>query len=197
MFGAPCHEELSLDPNAQLQIVPLLDPGESLLWAGAPRSGLLLRPADAFLIPFSLLWGGFAIFWEAGVLASGAPVFFAVWGVPFVLVGLYFIVGRFFADARVRANTVYGLTNRRAIIVSGLFSKTVSSHPLRTLTEISVRERKDRSGTVLLGRAHPTAAWSAGMQWPGMGASATPAFELIPEARRVHDQLLEAQRKAT
>jgi hypothetical protein len=157
---------------------------------------LLLRPADAFLIPFSLFWGGFAFFWEASVLAGGAPIFFSLWGIPFVLMGIYFILGRFFVDARARANTFYGLTNRRAIIVSGIFSKTINSLPLRTLSDISVRERKDRTGTVLLGRGHPFASWNAGMQWPGMGQYSTPAFELIPDAKRVHDQVLEAQRAA-
>jgi hypothetical protein len=185
-----------MDPNAQLELARHLAAGESLLWAGTPRQGLLLRPADAFMIPFSLLWGGFAVFWEAGVLASGAPAFFGLWGVPFVLIGLYFIVGRFFVDARARAKTFYGLTNRRAIIVSGIFAKTINSLPLRTLSDISVRERSDRTGTVLLGRPHPFAVWYAGMQWPGMGQYSTPGFELIPDAKRVHDQLLEAQRAA-
>lgn len=67
-----------------------------------------------------------------------------------------------------------GLTNRRAIIVSGIFAKTINSLPLRTLTAISVRERQDRTGTVLLGRPHPFASWYAGMQGPGMGQYSTP-----------------------
>ena len=186
-----------MDPNASFQISRLLGAGESLLWAGVPRQGLLLRPADAYMIPFSLLWGGFAFFWEASVVRGGAPFFFALWGIPFVLVGIYLVVGRFFVDARARADTFYGLTNQRAIIVSGIFTRSVTSLNLRTLTDVSLVERTDGSGTLLFGRPHPAASWSAGMPWPGMSQLSTPTFELIPDARRVHDQLLAAQRAAT
>jgi hypothetical protein len=186
----------SFDLTPQQAIAGVLDSGESLLWSGAPRQGLLLRPSDALMIPFSLMWGGFAIFWETSVLASNAPVFFALWGIPFVLVGLYMIVGRFFIDARIRARTYYGLTNRRAIILSGLLSRRTNSLPLRTLADISLEERSDGSGTIMLGRPQPF-GWGGGMRWwPGMGQYTTPAFEMIPDAKHVHDELLEAQHAA-
>lgn len=42
--------------------------GETLLWSGQPEQKVLFHQQDWFAVPFSLLWGGFAIFWEAGVL---------------------------------------------------------------------------------------------------------------------------------
>lgn len=188
----------TFDLAPQNEIAQVLDSGESLIWSGAPRRGLVLRPSDAYLIPFSLLWGGFAVFWEAGVLDTNGPnsAFMSIWGIPFVLAGLYLIVGRFFIDARIRARTFYGLTDRRAIIISGVFSRTINSLPLRTMTDISLQERSDRSGTILLSRPQPYSSWSSGMRWPGMNQYSTPAFEMIPNAKAVHDQLLVAQHAA-
>jgi hypothetical protein len=168
--------------------------GERLLWSGQPRQGVFLRASDAFLIPFSLLWGGFAIFWEYSVLSMGeAPLFFALWGLPFVVIGLYFIAGRFFVDAKQRANTVFGVTNQRVLIMSGLFNRKVKSVNLRTLSDISLDERANGTGTVSFGPTNPFALWgSAGMAWPGM-PTASPAFELIPNARSVYEIVRKAQ----
>jgi Bacterial PH domain len=167
--------------------------GERLLCSGRPRQGLLLRPADALLIPFSLLWGGFAIFWEVMVFRSGAPFFFKLWGIPFVLVGIYMIIGRFFTDAKQRARTLYAVTNERVIIVSGLLKETVQSLNLRTLSDISLTERSDGSGTISLGTRSSYAGFaSAG--WPGTRQYAPPALEGIPDARAVYEAIRQVQK---
>ncbi len=166
---------------------------EKLLWSGRPRQGVFIGPKDALLIPFSLMWGGFAIFWEYGVVTSNSPFFFELWGVPFVLAGLYLIGGRFFFDARERSKTYYGLTNERVIIVSGLFSHRVKSLQLRTLSEVSLSEVKDGIGTITFG---PTAPWWAGSGgWPGANKNASPAFDSIGDAREVFDRIRLAQKE--
>jgi hypothetical protein len=168
-----------------------LERGERQLWSGVPKQGLMLRAADAFMIPFSCLWAGFAVFWEATVLRTSAPGFFALWGIPFVAVGAYITVGRFFVDSWRRARTRYGVTSDRVIIRSGASIKSLN---LRTLTDVTLTERGDGRGTISFGASAFPMAMFAGASWPGVPQAA--AFELIPDARKVYAQIREAQGSA-
>jgi hypothetical protein len=174
-----------------------LESGEQLIWHGQPRQGLLLRPSDAFMIPFSLLWGGFAIFWETTVILSRAPVFFWLFGVPFVLIGLHLIFGRFFTDSRARAHTFYGVTNDRIIITSGKHGKRIQSLSLSTLGDITLDERADGSGTITFAAANPLGRFGnfGAMPGGGTGRQTTPSFEMIPQAKKVYEMIRGAQRR--
>lgn len=183
--------------NEQKQLLQSqLAPNEQLLWFGQPRSGIVFRASDIFVIPFSLLWGGFAIFWEVGVLTSGAPLFFKLWGVPFVVVGLYMIFGRFIFDAKQRSKTCYGVTNERVIIISSLFGKKIKSLELRTLNEISLDEKSDGSGTITFGPAPVWYQWFGGIQLPSRGQQSVPVFEMIQKAKSVYETVRSTQRQA-
>ncbi len=172
---------------------PSLRPGERLLWQGRPiPRRFILTPADVFLVPFSLLWGGFAIFWEAGVILSGAPFFFLIWGIPFVLFGLYFIFGRFLVAYRQALSTWYAVTDRRILIVSGLFRRGVTELDLRSIPAIDVRSGGDGVGTINF--APMPLGWMMQASWaPWLGASAVPAFRAIPDASRVHGIIQDAR----
>ena len=170
-----------------------LGPSEKLLWSGRPRQGLLLRWTDALAIPFSLMWSGFAIFWEVMVVATGAPIFFVFWGIPFVLVGLYLIAGRFWIDARQRASTHYGVTSERVVIVSGMRSRTVKSLSLDNLSDVSLTERADGSGTITFGPLPFFHGRHFEAGFPGFGLPAAPTFDLPDEAREVYEIIRKAQ----
>jgi hypothetical protein len=175
-----------------------LRPGERLLWQGGPLTGIRLRPADSFLIPFSLLWGGFAIVWETSVvsgLAQKGPAgfLFVIWGIPFVLLGLYLIFGRFVVDARRRGATMYGLTDQRAIIATGVYTRQVRSIDLRSTPDIAITEKSDRSGTVAFGE-QPPAFWGGRRTLPGLEPHPA-AFEMIPNVRDVYDLIQNAKRR--
>ena len=180
-----------MDFESQQELQRELGTGERLLWTGRPRQGLRLRAADAMMIPFSLMWGGFAVFWEVGVLKQGGPTFFALWGIPFLVVAVYITVGRFFFDRYQRSRTYYGLTDQRAIIRT---SKGVKSLSLRGLADLSLKEKEDRSGTISFGAGDPRYSFFAGAGWPGMGRFLPPSFEMIEDARQVYTQIRDAQR---
>lgn len=168
-----------------------LDSGERLLWQGHPRGGIRLRAMDAYLIPFSLIWSGFVFFaaFSALTSAKGSGDVFALFPLLlFIVVGLYLLVGRFFADAMMRARTEYGLTDRRAIIVSGLFSRNIKSIDLRSTSEISLSEKSDGSGTITFG-ATPFGGWMQRNPWSFGSSPAMPAFEMIEDVRSVYNSI--------
>jgi hypothetical protein len=196
-------ETFTLD-TPDYQIRQELTGGETLLWAGQPKQGIVFRSSDAFMIPFSLLWGGFAVFWEISAISilffsDKRPPFpfaliFPLFGVPFVLIGLYFIFGRFIVDAKRRAGTYYGVTDRRIIIVSGAVRRKVKTINLRTISDLSLNERASSMGTITFGPSNPMSWWFGGMPWPGM-PQPVPCFELIQDAKSVYEIIRNAYSK--
>src|SRR5690606_36042720 len=100
----------------------------------------------------------------------------------------------FVIDARQRANTAYGLTEKRVIIKSGVFSKSIQSLNIRAISDIELTEKSGGVGTITIGPKNPYMLWGAGMGWwPGM--KLTPQLELIDNARKVYNQIIELQNR--
>ena len=175
------------------ELRPSLSSGEKLVWTGKPRGGVVFRGSDILLIPFSLFWAGFALFWEKGVIANGGPFFFKLWGIPFVLVGIYMTAGRFFVDARKRANTFYGITSDRIIIKSGVFRPEIKSLNIKTLSDITINQKADNSGTITFGPTDIRYTMMQGMEWPGINQP--PRLELIEDVKSVYDKIIDLQRQ--
>ena len=171
-------------------------PGERIAWSGQPQQGLLLTAHDVFLIPFSLMWCGFAIFWTfmatSAPGAGGIDSFFTLWGLMFVSIGLYFVAGRFVVDAWVRRGLHYAVTDQRILIARGAPFARFTVLSMAKLPEIDLKEGGNGRGTIRFGQ--PVAmrgnrgmgAWSAALD-------PTPQFLGIEDARRVFDLIQRAQ----
>ena len=147
------------------QLAPYLLVDEHLLWTGRPDPGKHFTGSDVFLVPFSILWGGFAIFWMGAALSEGAPLPFVLFGLPFVVVGLYFIFGRFLIKARRKRQTAYGLTERRALIAVG--SGALSEAPVERQPIDQRLSRDKKHLSVIFGRS--ATGWMSGPSYANTG----------------------------
>lgn len=162
-----------------------------MIWSGQPRQGVMLSSRDTFLIPFSLLWGGFAIFWNLMVWSfptggeDNPDWFFKLWGLPFLLAGLYFIVGRFIHDAHIRKNMFYAVTNKRILVLRG---SKITSLDIHRLPRLEYSEHRDGSGTLSF-EASTVGPWTGMNSFSGWlpALSGGTQFFRIEGARHVYD----------
>lgn len=124
-------------------------PDEKIVWTGQPNRSVVFHPEDWFVIPFSLMWGGFTIF---GFLSGPGTWQFRWFITPFVLIGQYIIWGRFLFQYWNKGRTFYALTNRRALTVSyGFRSRLAEDAFFTTLPMIGKIVRPDGIGSISFG----------------------------------------------
>jgi hypothetical protein len=146
----------SFSYNIATELQAELSDQESLLWSGQPRRNVIFHQQDWFGIPFSLMWGGFAIFWEWGVTGhlgnaghtNSSSGFFVLWGIPFVRIGQYLIWGRFLYTDWKKTRTYYGVTNKRILVLNTGTSRRVTDGYFSSLESISLTTRHDGIGTI-------------------------------------------------
>ena len=196
-------EQMSSDSLNAVQ--PELTSGESILWAGQPNSRVVFHKEDALLVPFSLLWGGFAIFWELGVMGywgsgsrAGNPWFFGMlWGIPFVLVGQYLIWGRFFYAAWKKRRTHYAVTNRRVVVVQNGWKRQMASAYIDSLPTLIKESRSSGLGTLRFAQADSIwsgrRGWGA---WDGMAVGNIPTFVDVEDVDYVYRLVSDLREKA-
>jgi len=126
-----------------------LQPGERVLWRGQPRQGFLIRGGDFLVAPLALAWGGFALYWEAGVIFKQHDPVLALFGIPFVAFGVWLVGGRWVWDAWARANTHYAVTTQRVIGRQTVFPAWYKADDLATLDGVSL-DRRIRNNEVTL-----------------------------------------------
>jgi hypothetical protein len=154
----------TIDPGAAMKVQTEMISGERIYWAGTPNPSVIFHSDDWAMVPFSLLWGGFAIFWEAGVLGywgngprSGSPsLFMVIWGIPFVVMGQYMIWGRFLHDAWLKTRTYYAVTNRRVLVLQEAWKRKLNWMYLEAIPTIECEGTM--RGTLWFGKKYPVIA---------------------------------------
>ncbi len=176
----------------------ILGEGETILWQGRPDSAVIWSDVISAQSAFGVVFAGFATFWvvmAAAIGGAGPAVFdlFPLFGLPFVAVGLWMVVGRLLWDAFLRRGTWYTLTDRAAYIAtSPLGRRALKSYPLAQM-KLSLDDGSP--GSVWFAERVVTRSGS----WSGSGDDRTwqPArswtvpvgFVRIADARRVYAQL--------
>jgi len=155
---------ITIDPRAAQKIQPELMSGESIYWAGMPNPKVIFHSDDWAAIPFSLVWTGFFVFWEAQALGFwgktsqpvGNDIFMELWGIPFLLIGNYMVWGRFLVDAWAKRRTYYAVTNRRVLVLQEGWRRKTSTTFLEAIPQI---EREGTAtGTLWFGTKYPILA---------------------------------------
>jgi hypothetical protein len=180
-----------MDRDIEYAIEKDLMTDEILLWSGRPNPSAIFNKADLFLVPFSVFWFGFAIFWT--IMASAASWFAALFGIPFMLLGLYFTVGRFIMKSRKKRKTGYAITNKR--IISLMLNnngerKSFTSVDIRSIQGDALSVNKHNIGSITFGTlpAFVSLYLNTGMDlFMGSGQFNVQAFYDIDDADKVYD----------
>ncbi|MFA5857513.1 MAG: hypothetical protein WC955_00440 [Elusimicrobiota bacterium] len=179
---------------------------ERVVWTGKPDPNIIFGAEDWFMIPFSIFWTGFSLVWEAAAcgmffvnkhsgtntIPSGIDLFtyiFPLFGLPFVLIGLYLLFGRFIYKHYLRKKTFYAVTDQRVIIVTTLGNKNMRALELDKIEEISKTVNSTGRGTLVFGISTSFINYDSRKQQVG-GVVQGNSFNDIPDATGVHKEIL-------
>ncbi len=172
--------ELPLDPATARMLSAELKPGEEVLWKSAPIAKRhLLSSLPVFL--FAIPWTAFAIFWMT--MASRGSALFAMFGLPFVGIGVAMLSSPWWAARRAR-RIGYAITTDRVLIITpammgGIGVRSFAAAELGDLERV---QRTDGSGDLFFQRD-----WMRGNK--GGEVEQKIGFIGIPEVREVQTRL--------
>ena len=165
----------------------ILDPGERILWQGRPSAAFTFRGQSVALMLGGALFAGVALLF-IGVGIALREWAFALFPVIHLAVGLGMILGGPILSARERGRTWYTLTDRRAVIATDNWPKgrQIRTWPIGRDTPLELVEGRWPA----VHFAYEQRAGKKGLYKAPVG------FEMLPEARAVHDIILQNRQGA-
>lgn len=161
----------------------ILEQDEQILWQGQPAGGIRFDPEDLRGTLMGLFMTCFALFWMWG--ASQGSVVFALFGIPFLAIGLAETLKGNVIAAYVRSRSWYTLTNRRAIIATDMpvRGRRLTTYPIGPGTPLELIEGDP--GSILFG--------STTGRRSRRGSEPRAGFRLIHDTRKVWSLMQQAQ----
>lgn len=136
-------------------------PGEELLWEGAPAPGIRNPIGNAFITVFGIPFLGAGVFvsglglgylfgfapgWNPWHLAIG--VFLTAFGIPFIAAGAGMVFGPWLTEYLRPRRIRYAITQRNAYVASRMWGRKMEVLPIRPGVHIETEEHRD--GTMSL-----------------------------------------------
>lgn len=119
---------------------------ERIIWKGKPDTKIRFS-SDLYTLVFGIFWLGFSLFWTTMVYASGGGMM-TFFGLPFVAIGIYLVVGRPIHSAIKRKKTAYVITNMKIIRACGNKIDTMDG---RNLPRLNIKGYSDGMGDIHFG----------------------------------------------
>jgi hypothetical protein len=172
-------------------VTSVLKPDEKLLWYGQPNpKRVMFRLESLAIFIFSIPWTAFSLFWVCAAAGFRIPdfskpsffMFFPLFGVPFVLVGLGMMATPYW-KYRQAQSTFYVITDKRCLtVVNTLRSKKIEVALPQDMGNLNITERPDGTGDLVFSQEKYTT--SKGNRIRPIG------FWGIPQVRNV-EQIME------
>jgi membrane protein YdbS with pleckstrin-like domain len=179
----------------------LLQKNEKVIWSGKPVRKAFILPGLA-AIPFGLIFLAFSIFWMWSSASMGAPDFFTLFGLPFVLIGFALTFGPSIVLLVRYRNTEYMITNKRIITQTGAIGIDTRFVDFEKIQEVCVQigfiDKLFGTGTLYAMTAGFSGFAFPGRQgygYPGM-QGLRPSFAALKEPYEVQSLLQEAMAEA-
>ncbi len=133
-----------------------LEPREVIKWVDQPIPRFFTAASIASFL-FGIPWTAFALFWTWGatgfgsllVMGFGPQLIFPLFGLPFVLIGFTMLLSPVWVW-RAAFQTVYLITDKRAISIEGGRTTTVRSYLPEQLKDVYYQESNDGTGNVVI-----------------------------------------------
>lgn len=126
-----------------------LEEDEYVLWRGKPGKKNRFSSIDKVMFPFALFWTAFALLLEGSVIMSEAPLIYCVFGVPFVLIGIFLLYSSFFSNVFAKGKTIYVVTNKKLMIK---VDNDIEIYMPDELPPMKIKLYKNGNGTIIFSR---------------------------------------------